>query len=102
MWSDGRAAKKAAWRATLHNVWGVAEALMVWTRLGHGAREEGERRLADLLRHPDRITDQLVTLRAIQTLAMLDVLNYREHVFRLGEYEDLTGQIQELLTLGGD
>ena len=75
---------------------------MVWTRLGHGAREEGERRLADLLRHPDRITDQLVTLRAIQTLAMLDVLNYREHVFRLGEYEDLTGQIQELLTLGGD
>ncbi len=65
-----RDAKKAAWRATLHNVWGVTEALVVWTRLGHDARDVGERRLADLLRHPDRITDQLVTLRAIQTLAM--------------------------------
>lgn len=79
--------RKAAWRATVHNIWGAADALLVWGRYGDLAPHEGERRLTMLLRHPSRISEQLVTLRSVQTLAMLDVLVYREHIYRVGEYE---------------
>ena len=50
------------------------------------AARRGEERLRELLRHPGRLSGQLVTLRALSTLAMIDVLNYRTHVWRLGEY----------------
>ena len=63
------------------------------------ARRVGELTLAELLRHPERITDQLVTLRAVQTLALIDVLNYREHIFNLGRYEDSQDDPGDLLTL---
>lgn len=76
-------ARRAAWRATAHNKDGVADALYA---LRDDGREEGERILTELLRHPERITEQLVTLRTVQTLALLDVLNYRRHVYRLGAY----------------
>jgi hypothetical protein len=84
--NGGGEACRAAWRATVHNHEGVADALEVWSRLGDGARAEGERMLAEVLRHPERITDQIVTLRSIQTLSLIDILNYREHVYRLGAY----------------
>jgi hypothetical protein len=70
----------------VRDVDGVAGALRVWCRLGDDALPQGKRILADLLRHPQRITEKLVTLRAVQTLALIDLLYYREHVYRLGEY----------------
>ncbi|MBI1900771.1 MAG: ion transporter [Planctomycetia bacterium] len=81
-------ARRAAWRATIHNFDGVRSALVVWSRLGESAFAEGCRVLADLLRHPARITEQIVTLRTVQTLSLLDVLDYREHVYELGRYAD--------------
>jgi len=35
-----------------------------------------------------RAGEQLLTLRAIQTLALLDLIHYRDHVHRLGGYGD--------------
>ena len=81
-------ARRAAWRATAANVHGVADALRAWNDRGAGCAAEGERLLAELLRHPQRITEQLVTLRAVQTLTLIDLLNYREHVYRLGRYAE--------------
>lgn len=78
--------RRVAWRAVCHNVWGAGDCLAAWARFGRLARAEGEARLALLLRHPARVSEQLVTLRSVQTLALLDVLNYREHVYRLGQY----------------
>lgn len=93
-----KGARKAAWRATRYNVWGVADALRAWNRHPTGGEEEGIRRLAEIMRHPGRITEQLVTLRAVQTLALLDVLNYRKHVHLLGDYEDI-GDFDHLLKM---
>ncbi|MEM8885193.1 MAG: ion transporter [Planctomycetota bacterium] len=82
------AAQRAAWRATKHDVRGVQAALQAWTEFGAGATSVGEEHLAELVRHPERVTDQLVTLRAVQTLSLIDVLNYRGHVYRMGRYEE--------------
>jgi len=79
-------ARRAVWRAIALDVDGAAAALVAWA--GPGARERGERVLADLLRHPERITEMLVTLRAVQTLSLTDILLYREHVYRLGRYAE--------------
>ncbi len=79
-------ARRAAWRATVHAAAAVRDALLVWRVEGDGARAKGERILAELLRHPERITEQLVTIRTVQTLSLIDMLNYREHIYRLGDY----------------
>ena len=42
--------------------------------------------LAHTALHPESWSEQLVTLRAVQSLAVLDVRNYRKQVFRLGGY----------------
>jgi hypothetical protein len=97
--------RDACWWAVRQNLWGVADALSVWQRLGDAAGEQGEQVLAELLRHPGRITEQLVTMRTVQTLAMLDVLNYRQHVYELGQYCDGGDPQQQLLqwrTFGRD
>ncbi|MEM8709973.1 MAG: hypothetical protein AAGG01_03405, partial [Planctomycetota bacterium] len=85
--------KRALWRSLHADVDGAREALAA-VREAHahqegpkGARAEAEEALAAALRHPARITEQLVTLRAIQTLTLIDVRNYRRHVWSLGEYE---------------
>ncbi|MHC4953023.1 MAG: hypothetical protein ACYTGZ_03975 [Planctomycetota bacterium] len=83
-----RLAQRAAWRATKHNHDGVRDALIAWDEYGDGAASVGEQALVDLVRHPERITDMLVTLRAVQTLSLIDIVNYRDHVYRLGRYED--------------
>jgi hypothetical protein len=92
-------ARRAAWRATVHNVDGVAGALRVWSRVGEGAREQGKRILAERVRHPQRITEELVTLRAVQTLTLIDILYYREHIYRLGDYATSGDKPGESLTL---
>lgn len=86
--AGGLHARRAVWRAIAHDVDGAAAALRAWAESGDAAREKGERLLADLLRHPGRITEMLVTLRAVQTLSLLDILLYREHVYRLGRYAE--------------
>lgn len=96
----GRHIRKAAWRAVLNDANGAGRALRVWARLSsQEAVAEGERRLTELLRYPGRLSGQLVTLRAVQTLALIDVLNYRTHVWRLGEYEADGDDAGCLLTL---
>jgi len=80
--------RRAAWRATVHNMDGAADALHAWGVHGDAASQRGETILARLLRLPERVTDQLVTLRIVQTLSLIDMLNYREHVFRLGRYDE--------------
>jgi hypothetical protein len=93
----GDTERRAAWRAVLHNVGGARDALVCWDTLGAPAREHGERLLGEILLHPGRITEQLISLRTIQTLAILDVLNYRRHVYELGGYADMGDQPGELL-----
>lgn len=96
---DDADARRAAWRATVHNTDGVASALRAWSRAGDDALPRGKRLLAELLRHPQRITEKLVTLRAVQTLSLIDLLNYREHVYRLGNYAASGDPSGESLTL---
>ena len=81
--------RRAAWRATVSDLWGVADALPIWHSRGDDARAQGERLLGEMLLYPGRITEQLTAVRTIQTLAVLDVLHYREHVYHLGRYADM-------------
>ncbi len=81
--------RREMWRAILHDVDGTRPALVAWRRHGEdGAFDRGVYTLAELLRNPGRITEQIVTLRVVQTLALIDLRIYREHVFRLGAYGD--------------
>ncbi|MEE8466993.1 MAG: hypothetical protein V3T22_00965, partial [Planctomycetota bacterium] len=83
-------ARRRAWRATVHDVEGVAAALAVWRRLGEErARDAGEELLAEVLRHPGQVTEQVVCLRAVQTLSLIDVRNYRVHVRRMGGFDEV-------------
>ena len=91
---DDRPSRKGMWRAIVHDVDGAQHALMAWRQHGEGpAFASGVARLADLLRNPGRITEQIVTLRIVQTLALIDLRTYREHVHRLGAYEDEGDQL---------
>jgi hypothetical protein len=81
-------AERSAWKAVLNNESGAAAALIAWDTFGEGVEQEGERRLGEILQHPGRITEQLLTLRMIETLTVLDVLHYREHIFKLGQYDE--------------
>jgi hypothetical protein len=70
-------------------VHGARSALQAFDRHGAaGARAAGERVLGEILRHPARLSERLATMRSVHVLAMVDVLNYREHVWRLGRYEE--------------
>lgn len=80
-------AKRRAWRATLLNDNGVATALLAWAKHGEQVRHKGEKLLGQLLLHPGRISEQLMTLRMVQTLTMLDIQHYREQIMSLGQYE---------------
>ncbi len=82
----GKMERNTAWRAVRHNVWGVADALNRWSELGQEVEEDGLRVMGELLQDAEQICEELMTLRAVQSLAVLDVLHYREHVFRLGNY----------------
>jgi hypothetical protein len=95
-----RRARRAAWRAVAHDAGGAQGALRAWAQRGDGARAEGRRILADLVRHPERTTEMLVTLRTVQTLSLLDMLLYREHVFRVGRYAESGDDAAGTLGLG--
>lgn len=96
----GSRVRRATWRAVLRDVGGSRGALRAWGRLGaEVAFERGVRLLGRMLRHPGRLTEQLVTLRAVHTLALIDLRLYREHVFRLGEYADSGDDAEGLLDL---
>lgn len=95
--------RRATWRAIRRDQNESRQALYLWDTIGpEAARTEGVRVMADLLRHAGRVTEQLVTLRAIQTLSLIDLLNYREHVYRLGAYEASGDEPGEWLTFEGD
>ncbi|MEE2940759.1 MAG: hypothetical protein VX460_10275, partial [Planctomycetota bacterium] len=84
-----RRVRRAAWTTLLADVDGARaafEAARLPERERSAARARAESRLADALRHPARITEQIVTLRAVQTLCLVDVRDYRRHVWRLGGY----------------
>jgi hypothetical protein len=87
----------SAWRAVLNNYWNAADALAVWCESPEFSIEPGEKLLAEMLLHPGRISEQLITVRGIQTLAVMDVLSYREHVYHLGRYQDMGDAADELL-----
>lgn len=91
-------ARRRAWRATLLNENGVATALEAWGKHGENVGLEGERLLGKLLLHPGRVSEQLMTLRMVQTLTMLDVQHYREQIMSLGKY-DVTDSTAQLLGL---
>lgn len=91
---SARRVKRAAWRALCADADGARRAfraLREARELGpEAARRRAEERLADALRHPTRVTEQLVTVRIVQTMTLMDVRNYREHVRTVGEYPDPT------------
>jgi hypothetical protein len=97
-----RHTRLAAWRSVRRNTWGVGDALLAFHQHGAGTADEGERLLGELLLHPSRIIEQLITVRGIQTLAVLDVLNYREHIHALGRYADSGDLPGELLDWNTD
>ncbi|MEM9380190.1 MAG: hypothetical protein AAGB93_09615 [Planctomycetota bacterium] len=81
---------RATWRVLAADVDGARDCL-ARAVASHGLpaaarRDAGEARLANALRHPTRVTEQLATLRTVQTLALVDVRNYRRHVWSLGQY----------------
>ena len=89
--------RRAAWRAAQHNMRGVADALCAWDQWGEGTSAEGEKLLGEILLHPGRINEQLMAVRVVQTLTVLDVLNYREHIYHLGRYADMGDKPGRLL-----
>ena len=85
-----RRVKRTAWATLVADVDGARRAFESARKAEAARRAEraaAESLLADALRHPARITEQIVTLRAIQTLSLVDVRAYRRHVWHLGEYE---------------
>ena len=51
------------------------------------------------LRHPARVTEQLVTLRVVQTLTLIDMRNHRRHVWALGAYAEDGDTASDLLRM---
>lgn len=87
--TDEKSKRKRAWRAVLNNVWQCKDALLLWANDAETAREDGVKRMGELMLHPRRLSEQLVSVRTIQSLAVLDVLNYREHVYNVGRYSEM-------------
>jgi hypothetical protein len=81
--------KRAAWEIIRANIDDVQACLLYWGRHGDEGVQAGHDQLAEFLRHPTRISDQLVTLRSVQTLSLIDLLIYREHIWRLGRYSEV-------------
>ncbi len=95
-----QAERRAMWQAVLCDHDGAKAALLAYSARGADASEDGEQVAADLLRHPGRISEQFTTLRTVQTLALLDVLDYREHVYELGRYAETGDDPGDLFEFG--
>jgi hypothetical protein len=98
-----RRIRRATWKVLRADVDGVRSCLVRIVEAGSTPpaelRAAGEQRLADALRHPTRVTEQLATLRTVQTLGLVDVRNYRRQVWSLGQYAEDGDQGDVLLDL---
>jgi hypothetical protein len=54
-----------------------------------------EQRMLDIIRRVDLWSDQLVTLRTIQTLTLLDIDHYCRLVWHMGQYQELQEVVPE-------
>ncbi|MBL8739405.1 MAG: hypothetical protein JNL12_23460 [Planctomycetes bacterium] len=79
------AALQVAWQRDLG---GARELLAAWSALPAGASPAAAaiETLRTAFRRGPAIRRDLMALRAVQSLAVLDIRNYRELVFRLGDY----------------
>jgi hypothetical protein len=76
-------------RAYLHDLDGARTIVHTWLSLPPGAAPSDHARnlVRKFFRAHGEVSRELVALRAVQTLSVLDVRNYREAVFRLGGFE---------------
>lgn len=82
--------RAACWRAIVNGKRQLVDAVLRLTDARWGERDplqEARTVLLDVGRDPDPWSRQLVTLRAVQTLSVLDLKAYRDLVAELGEYE---------------
>jgi hypothetical protein len=84
----GRRALRQLRRAWAHDVHGVRTVLTAWSKLPEGASptDTAINVLRDVHRAGRAVRRDLQTLRAVQSMAVLDVRNYRDLVFRLGDF----------------
>ena len=92
-------ARRSAWKLVCADLDGLQACLWQWGQHAEHGFESGVEQMAELLRHPGRVSDQLVTLRCVQTLALIDVLLYREHVWRLGCFAEVGDEADRRLQL---
>ena len=86
--TGGARVRRRAWRSLARTADGSVSVLRALASEGERVAQRGEELLAEALRHPSRLGEMLVTLRAVQTLTLIELANYREHVHRLGGYAD--------------
>jgi hypothetical protein len=75
-------------RAHMADVASTRRMLAVWNALPRGTSPEqrAEQLLRSAFRERSAVRRELAALRAIQSMSVLDIRNYRDLVFRLGEY----------------
>ena len=92
--SEGRRGRRWMWESVFLDYQGIRK---VVERLGSAsdpqmAQQQGEESLQRVLRMPHEWTEQLVSLRMVQTMAVLDLRNYRKLVHDLGGYGEDVGK----------
>ena len=80
--------RKWLWYAVRSDHDGLARLVRSGAGLDPGTEpaEAARATLRDVARHSDTWSEQLITLRAVQSLSVLDVRNYRRQVWGLGGY----------------
>jgi hypothetical protein len=80
--------RRWVWRAVRADRDGLMRLVQMGASLEPGTEPEeaGREILAEVARHPESWSEQLVTLRTVQALSLLDVRNYRRQVWALGDY----------------
>ena len=78
--------RKWCWKAYLANRNQLKDALYFITESGDVSVAENI--IQNIVRNPTPWTEELLAIRTVQTLSVLDVLNYRGHVAILGEYPE--------------
>jgi len=87
---EGLTPREQRWvfRAIRADYRGLRRLMMLGTTLSANVTPEDAAReiFHDVVVHPENWSEQLVTLRAVQSLSVLDVRNYRRQVWALGGY----------------
>lgn len=83
-----RSTENALRLAFAHNLHGTRDLILAWSALPAGASpaEHAISTLRAAYRHGIAVRRDVMTLRAVQSLAVLDVRNHRDLVFQLGDY----------------